>query len=97
MKVTNNVKSTVQPNQLEFDELHVYVNKGIHQIPESERESEIAQLEKGQTLTPMYEYSVEEYDKDEFLGALQTGQVSLDVRATSIEDMILEISEAVYA
>lgn len=82
---------------MEFDNSHVYLNTDIKEVPESERQSEKDQLEKGQSLTPMYEYTVETYEKDEFLQALQNGQVSLDTRATSIEDALLEMSEMVYA
>lgn len=82
---------------MEFDNSHVYLNTNIKEVPESERQSEKDQLEKGQSLTPMYEYTVETYEKDEFLQALQNGQVSLDTRATSIEDALLEMSEMVYA
>ena len=82
---------------MEFDNSHVYLNTNIKEVPESERQSEKYQLEEGQPLTPMYEYTVETYEKDEFLQALQNGQVSLDTRATSIEDALLEMSEMVYA
>ena len=82
---------------MEFDNSHVYLNTNIKEVPESERQSEKDQLEEGQPLTPMYEYTVETYGKDEFLQALQNGQVSLDTRATSIEDALLEMSEMVYA
>lgn len=82
---------------MEFDNSHVYLNTDIKEVPESERQSEKDQLEEGQSLTPMYEYTVKTYEKDEFLQALQNGQVSLDTRATSIEDALLEMSEMVYA
>lgn len=82
---------------MEFDNSHVYLNTNIKEVPESERQSEKDQLEEGQALTPMYEYTVETYEKDEFLQALQDGQVTLDTRATSIEDALLEMSEMVYA
>lgn len=82
---------------MEFDNSHVYLNTNIKEVPGSERQSEKDQLEEGQSLTPMYEYTVETYGKDEFLQALQDGQVTLDTRATSIEDALLEMSEMVYA
>lgn len=82
---------------MEFDNSHVYLNTNIKEVPESERQSEKDQLEEGQSLTPMYEYTVEIYGKDEFLQALQSGQVTLDTRATNIEDALLEMSEMVYA
>lgn len=82
---------------MEFDNSHVYLNTNIKEVPESERQSEKDQLEEGQPLTPMYEYTVETYGKDEFLQALQSGQVTLDTRATNIEDALLEMSEMVYA
>lgn len=97
MTKVENVKSTVKPQSMEFDNSHVYLNTDIKEVPESERQSEKDQLEEGQSLTPMYEYTVETYEKDEFLQALQNGQVSLDTRATSIEDALLEMSEMVYA
>ena len=82
---------------MEFDNSHVYLNTNIKEVPESERQSEKDQLEEGQSLTLMYEYTVETYGKDEFLQALQNGQVTLDTRATNIEDALLEMSEMVYA
>ena len=97
MTKVENVRSTVKPQSMEFDNSHVYLNTNIKEVPESERQSEKDQLEEGQSLTPMYEYTVETCEKDEFLQALQNGQVSLDTRATSIEDALLEMSEMVYA
>lgn len=97
MKKVENVRSTVQPKDMEFDDAHVYLNKDIHLVPDEERQGEAEMLEEGQTLTPMYEYNVEEYEKDEFLEALQTGHVELSSRTTDIEDAILEMSEVVYA
>ena len=97
MKVTENVQSTVKPKEVEFDKNHVYVNSNVHEVPEEDRLAEKEQLEDGQTLVPMYSYKVTEYEKDEFLLALSTGQVTLNDRATAIEDMILEMSEVVYA
>lgn len=97
MKTTENVQSNVFPSNIEYDEQHVYLNTNIVEVPEEERTSEIEQLEEGQTLSPMYRYTVTEYEKDEFLSALQAGQVTLDTRATTIEDMILEMSGTIYA
>lgn len=97
MTKRENVRSTVKPQSMEFDNSHVYLNTNIKEVPESERQSEKDQLEEGQPLTPMYEYTVETYGKDEFLQALQSGQVTLDTRATNIEDALLEMSEMVYA
>ena len=97
MTKVENVRSTVKPQSMEFDNSHVYLNTNIKEVPESERQSEKDQLEEGQPLTPMYEYTVETYGKDEFLQALQSGQVTLDTRATNIEDALLEMSEMVYA
>lgn len=97
MTKVENVRSTVKPQNMEFDNSHVYLNTNIKEVPESERQSEKDQLEEGQPLTPMYEYTVETYGKDEFLQALQSGQVTLDTRATNIEDALLEMSEMVYA
>lgn len=97
MRVTKNVQSTIVPKEVEFDEYHVYVNTNIVEIPEEERLAEKEQLEEGQALVPMYSFTVTEYEKDEFLSALSAGQVTLNDRATAIEDMILEMSEVVYA
>lgn len=94
MKVTEGVQSTVKPNALEFDELHVYVYSDIKEVPEDE----LPVREDGEQESPtLYSYTVTEYEKDEFLSALSNGQVKLDTRATAIEDMILEMSEVVYA
>ena len=97
MKVVKNVQSTVKPHEVEFDEKHVYVNYDIVEVPEENREAETAQLEEGQELTPLYSYTVTEYEKDEFLSALSSGQLTLNNRATALEDAILEMSEVVYA
>lgn len=97
MKVTENVQSTVKPKEVEFDQNHVYVNSNVREVPEENRLAEKEQLEDGQTLVPMYSYTVTEYEKDEFLTALSLGQVNLNDRASAIEDMILEMSEVVYA
>lgn len=104
MKITEKVYSTVEPKPVEFDSNHVYVHENVVEVPEEERTSELEQLEEGQELSPLYQYKTTEYDKDEFLQALSTGQVNLngsmadlEQRATDIEDMILELSGAVYA
>ena len=97
MKTMENVQSTVKPKEVEYDGNYVYVNTNIKEVPESERVAEKEQLEEGQELVPLYSYTVQEYEKDEFLTALSAGQVTLNERATAMEDMILEMSEVVYA
>lgn len=97
MKTMENVQSTVKPKEVEYDGNHVYVNTNVKEVPESERVAEKEQLEDGQELVPLYSYTVQEYEKDEFLTALSAGQVTLNEIATAIEDMILEMSEVVYA
>lgn len=87
----------MKPKEVEFDQNHVYVNSNVREVPEENRLAEKEQLEDGQTLVPMYSYTVTEYEKDEFLTALSLGQVNLNDRASAIEDMILEMSEVVYA
>ena len=97
MKVVKNVQSTVKPHEVEFDEKHVYGNSDIVEVPAEDRVAETEQLEEGQELTPLYSYTVTEYEKDEFLSALSSGQLTLNDRATALEDAILEMSEVVYA
>lgn len=97
MKVTEKVFSTVKPKAVEFDRNHVYLHENIVEVPEEERTSEIEQLEEGQELVPMFQYKTTEYDKDEFLQLLSSGQLSLDSRANDLEEMILELSSVVYA
>lgn len=97
MKTMENVQSTVKPKEVEYDGNHVYVNTNIKEVPESERVAEKEQLEDGQELVPLYSYTVQEYEKDEFLTALSAGQVTLNERTTAMEDMILEMSEVVYS
>lgn len=94
MKTIKGVQSTVKPSALEFDEFHVYVYSDIKEVPEDERP--VMEGSEGESPT-LYSYNVTEYEKDEFLSALSQGQITLDNRATAIEDMILEMSEVVYA
>lgn len=94
MKTIKGVQSTVKPNALEFDEFHVYVYSDIKEVPEDERP--VVEDSEGESPT-LYSYNVTEYEKDEFLSALSQGQITLDNRATAIEDMILEMSGVVYA
>lgn len=82
---------------MEFDSKHVYVHENVVEVPEDERASEIEQLEDGQELVPMYQYKTTEYEKDEFLHLLSTGQISLGKSVTDLEEMILELSGVVYA
>ena len=82
---------------MEFDEKHVYVHENIVEVPEEERASEIAQLEDGQELVPLYQYKTTEYEKDEFLQMLSAGQITLSSDITDLQDMILELSGVVYA
>lgn len=82
---------------MEFDTNHVYVHENIVEVPEEERASEIAQLEEGHELVPMYQYKTTEYEKDEFLQMLSVGQVSINSDITDLQDMILELSGVVYA
>ena len=97
MKVTEKVFSTVKPKAVEFDNKHVYVHENIVEVPEEDRASEVEQLEEGQELAPLYQYKTTEYDKDEFLQLLSSGQLSLDSRTDNLEEMILELSSVVYA
>lgn len=97
MKVTEKVLSTVKPKAVEFDNNHVYLHENIVEVPEEDRTSEIERLEEGQELVPLFQYKTTEYDKDEFLQLLSSGQLSLDSRANDLEEMILELSSVVYA
>lgn len=87
----------MKPKAVEFDSNHVYLHENIVEVPEEERTSEIEQLEEGQELVSMFQYKTTEYDKDEFLQLLSSGQLSLDSRANDLEEMILELSSVVYA
>lgn len=53
--------------------------------------------EEGEEVPALYEYTVEEYEKDEFLAALSSGQIDLKDRQSMLEEAILEMSETVYA
>lgn len=53
--------------------------------------------EEGVEVPALYEYTVEEYEKDEFLAALSSGQIDLHDRQNMLEEAILEMSETVYA
>lgn len=98
MKVMENVQSTVKPlKEVEFDQNHVYLYANVVEVPEEDRLAETEQLAEGQELVPLYTYTVTEYEKDEFLSALSSGQVTLNDRATALEDALLEMSEVVYA
>ena len=89
MIVRKNVRSTVKKPEMYYDDHHVYLVKNQVEVKENEGlENEFIGYEVGEET---------EYDKDEFLSALASGQVSLDTRATAIEDMILEMSQVVYA
>lgn len=89
MIVRKNVRSTVEKPEMYYDDHHVYLVKNQTAITENEgQENEFIGYEVGEEI---------EYDKDEFLTALSLGQVSLDSRTTAMEDMILEMSEVVYA
>lgn len=89
MIVRKNVRSTVKKPEMYYDDHHVYLVKNQVEVRENEgQDNEFIGYEVGEEV---------EYDKDEFLTALSTGQVSLDTRATAIEDMILEMSQVVYA
>ena len=87
----------MKPKAVEFDNKHVYVHENIVEVPEEDRASEVEQLEEGQELAPLYQYKTTEYDKDEFLQLLSSGQLSLDSRTDNLEEMILELSSVVYA
>lgn len=89
MIVRKNVRSTVKKSEMYYDDHHVYLVKNQVEVKENEgQDNEFIGYEVGEEV---------EYDKDEFLTALSTGQVSLDTRATAMEDMILEMSQVVYA
>ena len=89
MIVRKNVRSTVKKPEMYYDDHHVYLVKNQVEVKENEGlENEFIGYEVGEEI---------EYDKDEFLTALSTGQVSLSDRATAMEDMILEMSQVVYA
>lgn len=82
MVVHKNVRSTVEKPSIYRDDYHVYVVKGQHQISENVGEE-----------NEFIGYEVDEeiqYDKDEYIDKLIAGN-------TALEDMILELSEIVYA
>ena len=89
MKVCKNVRSTIEKPNMYFDDAHVYVVEGQKKVEENVGED-----------NEFIGYEVEteyEYEKDEFLQALYSGQIELGTRTTAMEDMILEMSEVVYA
>ncbi len=82
MVVHKNVRSTVEKPSMYYDENHVYIVNGQKAVKENVGEdNEFVGFEVEEEI---------EYDKDEYI-ALQAKQVA------SCEDMILELSEAVYA
>lgn len=89
MKACKNVRSTIEKPNMYFDDAHVYVVEGQKKVEENVGED-----------NEFIGYEVEteyEYEKDEFLQALSSGQIELGTRTTAMEDMILEMSEVVYA
>lgn len=84
MIVRKNVRSTVKKPEMYYDDHHVYLVKNQVEV----KENEFIGYEVGEET---------EYDKDEFLSALASGQVSLNDRTTTVEDAILEMSEVIYA
>ena len=89
MIVRKNVRSTVKKPEMYYHDHHVYLVKNQVEVKENEgQDNEFIGYDVGEEI---------EYDKDEFLTALSTGQVSLSDRATAMEDMILEMSQVVYA
>lgn len=91
MEVNKKVISTVKPNEVTFDEYHVYVNTNIAEVPEEERPAFSDGNES------LYSFTQTVYEKDEFLIDLSSGQITLDNRASALEDMVLEMSQVVYA
>ena len=82
MVVYKNVRSTVEKPSMYYDENHVYIVNGQKAINENVGEdNEFIGFEVEEEI---------EYGKDEYI-ALQAKQV------TSCENMILELSEVVYA
>lgn len=62
MKVYDKVISTVKPNEVEFDNYHVYVNSNITEATEEDREG----IEIDEDIT-LYSYTTTEYNKDEYI------------------------------
>lgn len=97
MKKLEKVQSTVQPkSSVGFDQSHVYVYSNVRVVPDEER-TDLDMREEGEEVPALYEYTVEEYEKDEFLAALSSGQIDLKDRQSMLEEAILEMSETVYA
>ncbi len=89
MVVHKNVRSTVKKPAMYHDEYHVYVVKDQHEVKENVGEdNEFIGYEVAEEI---------QYDKDEFINELAAGNISLDTRATALEEMILELSMEVYA
>ena len=82
MVVYKNVRSTVEKPSMYYDENHIYIVNGQKAVKENIGEdNEFIGFEVEEEI---------EYGKDEYI-ASQTKQV------TSCENMILELSEVVYA
>ncbi len=82
MVVHKNVRSTVEKPSMYYDDDHVYIVNGQKAVSENVGEdNEFIGFEVEEEI---------EYGKDEYI-ALQAQQV------TSCEDMIIELSEVVYA
>ena len=86
--IRKNVRSTVQKDAVYTDELHVYVVDGQHEITVTDDEG-----------NEHIEYEVEtetEYDKDEYIMLISQANNDLEDRTSTIEDAIVELSEAIY-
>ena len=89
MIVRKNVRSTVQKPEMYYDDHHVYLVKNQKEVKENVGEE-----------NEFIGYEVEEeieYEKDEYLELITNENIALNDRVTATEDMILEMSEAVYA
>ena len=74
----------------------MYVYSNVRVVPDEER-TDLDIREEGEEVPALYEYTVEEYEKDEFLAALSSGQIDLKDRQNILEEAILEMSVTVYA
>lgn len=76
----------------------VFMYENVKKLPENEAPVEDnGEISSGDIVSGGYSCTLKEYEKDEFLGLLSSGQIELGNRTADIEDMILEMSEMVYA
>lgn len=87
MKDLGIVQSTVKPSEVDIKDTKVFIASDIKEVKEEGTD--------GQPGFEGYSYNLKEYDKDEYIKALQDKNTELETETTQVQVALTEVYEMI--